>query len=230
LKEEAGIVTSLEIGNISRLDICRTVTLPRLVPEYQEVIRSLTFPRMKATHYYSGARWSNKQREISLYDKTKEQTSTRGKEGEDSRECRLEYRMVKGEAVANHYGSKVAYDLTTEKGFEMVLQSFAKMTDKLFSLDVEDLSDACETGVGPAVERLSEERKFLAAVAAHYLTQQQKEEAIRAAAKDHRQKASRLRKDLQEGMKNAAYLSEEGKTEAKLYAELKAAFTELCDK
>jgi len=210
---------------ITRIDLCRTVQLKSEVPVYTQVIRGLKYPRTSSTHYKSGARWSNGNRQLCLYDKAKEQ----GKG--DSKDCRLEYRLTRGRAVESTIGTKAITDLLQPSGFKALSDTYVDATGSLLSADVQTGTQVSGVGIDAVVEALSQHRggytKALVAIALALLTEADTLHLYMDAVHRHhkRQRLYTVRKKLEKIQPYADLLTAASRTNSDLYAELKRAFT-----
>lgn len=228
-----GIATDLREAYVSRLDLCRTVTLDRPVKEYSGVIRQLRYPRMDRTDYYSGgARWGNTKHQISLYDKGLEQT------GSPSNEARLEYRLIRGEAVKRYTKVTVAGDLTcAAAGLD---DTYAKVTNTLLDWDTDmidldrlDLKDKDVSGFHALLKALIQDGVHGATTVAQQvvclaeMTPEQREAFEEAILEQKsKQEAYRVRKKWKSLQKYVDLYKEESTTVTVLYSELKDAFVQ----
>lgn len=214
-----------ESVGITRIDLCRTVQLESTVPVYTQVIRGLKYPRTSSTHYKSGARWSNGNRQLCLYDKAKEQ----GKG--DSKDCRLEYRLTRGRAVESTIGTKALQDILHPPHFKALSGIYVDATGRLLSADVQTGSQVSGVGIDAVVEALSQHRggytKALVAIALALLTEADTLHLYMDSVHRHhkRQRLYTVRKKLEKLQPYADLLTAASRTNSDLYAELKRAFT-----
>lgn len=227
LLRQEGISTFLLEASVYRLDLCRTVTLDRDVNAYTGAVRSLSYPRMDARHYYSGALWRNSRHQISLYDKEKEQI------GKDGKECRVEYRLVKGSAVKDKAGIHAAEDLTSQHHLKRLDELYTTVTSKLLDVNTEEIDAATDTtgqkallqallndGVH-AAQNVMQQVMWLASA-----SQEEREATQRAVLKlKGNQAAWRQRKKWDKLQPYADLYNEEKTSRTVLYRELKEAFT-----
>lgn len=226
----AGISTDIREARISRLDIARTVHLDRPVAAYASAIRSLTYPRMDRTSYYSGgARWSNSRHQVSFYDKGLEQ------EGVPSSTARLEYRLIKGQAVAGKTPFKTAGDLTTATATADLDMVYRTATSTLLDMDtaMNHNTNSSTTGHDALLEALLKDDVYGATSVMQQViwlataTEEEREAALRAIQRQKsRQEAYRVRKKWDALQKYADLYAEESTSRTVLWTELKQHFVQ----
>ena len=225
----AGISTDIREARISRLDIARTVHLDRPVSAYAGAIRSLTYPRMDRTSYYSGgARWSNSRHQISFYDKGLEQTGT------PSNECRLEYRLIRGESIARYTPFEKAGDLTASTATADLDGVYYTATSTLLDMDTTAMNtDSSTTGHDALLEALVRDDVHGATSVMQQViwlataTEEEREAALRAIQHHKtRQEAYRVRKKWDKLQKYADLYAKESTSRTVLWRELKEHFVQ----
>lgn len=226
---QQGIKADLHSANLSRVDIARTVHLPRKVREYSSVCRRLLdFPRTQFQPYMHGAQWRNNSREISFYDRKMKQ------EQESSHIGRMEYKLRTKDACQAQLKAETVTHLLMDYG--QIHAAYNEALERLFEADLSDEGNQPQTEeammtvdnwlkvreqVDPQ-KRGAVSRMMHAALIAR-LTDQEVENLIEAEREAKgRQAAYRLRKKVKQFHDAASYVEEE--STAKLYNELKAAY------
>ena len=127
LLSEHGVTTDLRKAKVSRLDLCVTANLPAPLADYDAALSRLEFPHMQMQTYGNGNRtWQNRQRSITLYDKSKESGSASGTL------TRLEYRLKRADAVRRHTGLETVHELLTQP--EAVRTAYISAVERLFNI------------------------------------------------------------------------------------------------
>ena len=222
-----GVKARLTDAKITRLDLCRTATLPRMVRDYEPALKHLQFPRMNRTRYEgTGRRWSNSLRGAVFYDKGREQT------GEDSRTARLEYRLQDSRSVRRHTGISTTSDLLDN--LSPMNDAYTGATDKLLSADLPEDVSTTGKGVRALLEALQDVHdvatKAALAIFLHKSDADEREELYQHMRDLEREgiiptnSARRLEKKLQKLQPAAGTLADHDVSPADLLRELQDAF------
>ena len=224
--EQHGIQTDLTAAKLSRLDIASTQRLPLTVPEYDKALDLCTYPRMDVNRYGQANRtWKNTKRQLCLYDKGLDL------EGKASNLARLEYRLMKSDAIQRHTDCVYVGDLLMHP--KALRSAYLSATRKLFDVEGSPMlkadSETTSEAFRAVLDDLQDERgaytKALLALATAQLdgsTVQAFEQVVRETL--GRQAMYRFRTIIQDAQQHADAYRDAERTVTDRLAHLKDAF------
>lgn len=226
--EEHGITADLKQGKIARLDLTRTVDLPRACSEYEDVLKQRDLAHMPSssvdTTLYWGGGTRNKSRSLTYYDKGLEQ------QGKPSSTARMEYALRKAETVRSQLGHNRVPKLLND--FGVIEDVFYGITDRLIPRTttgkaMQDKVNLTQQDWANVRNNIDKTQNVSLRQLAAYAISKLSASELEALEAEHRQTsgrkaAQRVRDKIDELLDAAAECG--GVSDARLYSELRQSF------